>query len=134
MSPSAIEMADGPVLDENLNIFNKKGSDMQSMAVGAVKKDGTSAVPTMPVFESKEAEQKYCKEHMACAFRVFAANGFDEGLAGHMSLRDPINPKTFWINPYVFLLLYLYTLIILTYNLSDTQCTSKTSASRTSSK
>jgi hypothetical protein len=56
MSPSAIEMADGPVLDENLNIFNKKGSDMQSMAVGAVKKDGTSAVPTMPVFESKEAE------------------------------------------------------------------------------
>ena len=104
MSPSALETkmtSDGAVShDAKSTIFNKKGSDSKSMAVGAVKKNGESAVPTMPVFKTKEEEQKYCKEHMAAAFRVFAAEGFDEGLAGHMSLRDPINPNTFWINPY----------------------------------
>ncbi|KAL4877770.1 class II aldolase and Adducin domain-containing protein [Aspergillus karnatakaensis] len=37
---------------------------------------------------------------MAGAFRIFAKLGFADGASGHISLRDPINPKTFWINPY----------------------------------
>jgi hypothetical protein len=80
-------------------IFNTKGTDSKSMAIGAVKKNGKSAVPTIPDFSTKEEEQRYSKEHLACAFRVFAANGFDEGASGHMSLRDPINTDSFWINP-----------------------------------
>lgn len=70
--------------DARSAIFNTKGTDMKSMAVGALKKNGESAVPDIPKFKTKEEEQKYCKEHLACAFRVFAANGFDEGVAGHM--------------------------------------------------
>jgi ribulose-5-phosphate 4-epimerase/fuculose-1-phosphate aldolase len=31
-------------------------------------------------------------QHLAVAFRVLAKQGFDEGVAGHISLRDPINP------------------------------------------
>jgi hypothetical protein len=46
---------------------------------------GRSAVPTL---STKEEQQLYSKQHLACAFRVFAALGFDEGVAGHMSLRD----------------------------------------------
>ena len=84
--------------DARSDIFNKKGADAKAMAVGASER--SAATLQMPTFKTKEEEQKYCKEHLACAFRVFAAEGFSEGLAGHMSLRDPINPKTFWINPY----------------------------------
>lgn len=89
-----------PVTDSRTNVFDKTGSDMESIAVGAQTKDGRRAVPTYPTFASKEDEQRYCKEHLACAFRVFAARGYDEGVAGHMSLRDPVNPRHFWINPY----------------------------------
>ncbi|KAL4949879.1 class II aldolase and Adducin domain-containing protein [Aspergillus filifer] len=37
---------------------------------------------------------------MAGAFRVFAKLGFADGASGHISLRDPVDPETFWINPY----------------------------------
>lgn len=36
---------------------------------------------------------------MAGAFRVFARKGYSEGMAGHISMRDPENPHTFWTNP-----------------------------------
>jgi len=26
--------------------------------------------------------------------------GFDEGVAGHITLRDPVEPDTFWVNPF----------------------------------
>ncbi|PUU78253.1 class II aldolase/adducin N-terminal [Tuber borchii] len=52
-------------------------------------------------FESKEAERQYLKERLAAGFRIFAKYGFDEGPAGHISLRDPINPDAFWVvNPF----------------------------------
>lgn len=53
----------------------------------------------MPKFESKEKERLWAKQHMAAAFRVFARKGYTEGSAGHISLRDPVDPDTFWINP-----------------------------------
>ncbi|KAJ5651095.1 uncharacterized protein N7484_004818 [Penicillium longicatenatum] len=62
-------------------------------------KEGRVVIRSPPKFENKEAERAYHKQHLAVAFRVFAKQGFDEGVAGHISLRDPINPKYFWINP-----------------------------------
>ncbi|RPA90160.1 arad-like aldolase/epimerase [Choiromyces venosus 120613-1] len=50
--------------------------------------------------DSKEDERQYLKERLAAGFRVFAKYGFDEGVAGHISLRDPINPHAFWVNPF----------------------------------
>jgi ribulose-5-phosphate 4-epimerase/fuculose-1-phosphate aldolase len=35
----------------------------------------------------------------AGAFRVFARKGFTEGMSGHISVRDPEHPHTFWTNP-----------------------------------
>lgn len=55
-------------------------------------KDGKVIIRSPPQFETLEEEQKYKKQHLAAAFRVFARQGFDEGVAGHISLRDPINP------------------------------------------
>ncbi|KAF9890868.1 hypothetical protein FE257_005444 [Aspergillus nanangensis] len=62
-------------------------------------KDGHIVIRSPPIFTDKLDERKYQKQHLAAAFRVFAKQGFDEGVAGHISLRDPINPDHFWINP-----------------------------------
>jgi hypothetical protein len=43
----------------------------------------------IPSFTSVEKKRHWMLEHMAGAFRVFARKGFAEGLAGHISLRDP---------------------------------------------
>lgn len=52
-----------------------------------------------PKFSDKLEERKWVLEHMAGAFRVFARKGYTEGTSGHISVRDPIDPNTFWINP-----------------------------------
>jgi ribulose-5-phosphate 4-epimerase/fuculose-1-phosphate aldolase len=54
----------------------------------------------MPTFESPEDEQRYRKQHLAAAFRVWARLGYDEGVAGHITVRDPIRPDHFWVNPF----------------------------------
>jgi len=54
----------------------------------------------IPAFSDKYAERKWAKEQVAGAFRVFAKLGYADGGAGHISLRDPLNPHNFWINPY----------------------------------
>lgn len=43
-----------------------------------------------PQFDSLEDERLYRKQHLAAAFRVFADRGYDEGVAGHISVRDPV--------------------------------------------
>lgn len=48
----------------------------------------------------KHEERRWQLEHMAGAFRVFAKFGYCDGSSGHISVRDPVEPDTFWINPY----------------------------------
>ena len=38
-------------------------------------------------------------EKLAAGFRLFAFFGFNEGVAGHITLRDPEFPDHFWVNP-----------------------------------
>ncbi|RFU26262.1 hypothetical protein B7463_g10077, partial [Scytalidium lignicola] len=59
--------------------------------------DETSAPPT---FVDKHEERKYLKHRLALAFRVFAKFGFAEGVAGHITVRDPVDPTSFWVNPF----------------------------------
>ena len=37
---------------------------------------------------------------MAAAFRLFDRFGFNEGVAGHLTARDPEDPELFWVNPF----------------------------------
>jgi hypothetical protein len=53
-----------------------------------------------PAFDDKYKEREYLKGRLAAAFRIFGKYGFDEGVAGHITLRDPVNPHTFWVNPF----------------------------------
>lgn len=60
----------------------------------------TEGLHVIPTFTDKEAERIWAKQHMAAAFRTFARLGWADGASGHISLRDPVNPEWFWINPY----------------------------------
>ena len=45
-------------------------------------------------------ERRNRKERLAAALRLFGRFGFDEGVAGHISARDPEFPNYFWVNPF----------------------------------
>jgi hypothetical protein len=53
-----------------------------------------------PKFADKYEEREYLKGRLAAAFRIFGKYGYDEGVAGHITLRDPVDPETFWVNPF----------------------------------
>ena len=42
-----------------------------------------------PTFDSFEDERQYRKERLAGALRIFGRLGFGEGVAGHITARDP---------------------------------------------
>lgn len=46
-----------------------------------------SAFPGPPKFEDKYEEREYLKGRLAAAFRIFGSKGFDEGVAGHITVR-----------------------------------------------
>lgn len=54
----------------------------------------------IPQFDSLEAERLDRKQKLAAAFRIFARFGFDEGVAGHITVRDPEFSDQFWVNPF----------------------------------
>jgi ribulose-5-phosphate 4-epimerase/fuculose-1-phosphate aldolase len=56
--------------------------------------------PSMPEFATPEEERLHRKQRLAAGFRLFAKFGFEEGVAGHITARDPIEPDTFWVNPF----------------------------------
>lgn len=56
--------------------------------------------PAPPVFDSLEAQRLHIKQRLAAAFRLFSKFGFDEGVAGHITARDPEHKDCFWVNPY----------------------------------
>src|SRR3954453_9913829 len=55
-------------------------------------------LPLPPTFASVEEERQYRKVRLAAAFRLFSKFGFDEGVAGHITARDPALTDHFWVN------------------------------------
>jgi ribulose-5-phosphate 4-epimerase/fuculose-1-phosphate aldolase len=53
-----------------------------------------------PTFETVEEERLHRKQSLAGALRVFGRLGFGEGVAGHITVRDPEFPDHFWVNPF----------------------------------
>ena len=53
-----------------------------------------------PTFSSPDEERTHMKQRMAAAFRLFDRFGFNEGVAGHLTGRDPEHPELFWVNPF----------------------------------
>lgn len=57
-------------------------------------------VPGPPVFASVADERLHRKQRLAGALRIFGRFGFGEGVAGHITVRDPEFPDCFWVNPF----------------------------------
>ncbi|KAE8155299.1 class II aldolase/adducin N-terminal [Aspergillus avenaceus] len=75
-------------------------SQQSTQEAGAEKARVKMSIPKPPVFEDKMKEREYLKGRLAAAFRIFGKYGYDEGVAGHITLRDPVDPTTFWVNPF----------------------------------
>lgn len=47
------------------------------------------------------AQERHERKHkLAVALRIFGKLGFDEGVAGHFTARDPEHTDHFWVNPF----------------------------------
>ncbi len=58
-------------------------------------------VPANPFVErTPDEERTHRKRRLAAAFRIFGRFGFDEGVAGHITARDPERTDHFWVNPF----------------------------------
>ncbi|MEV6650395.1 class II aldolase/adducin family protein [Streptomyces sp. NPDC051219] len=53
-----------------------------------------------PVHDSVESERRYRKERLAGALRLFGQFGFEEGVSGHITARDPQFQDCYWVNPF----------------------------------
>jgi len=92
--PSAIEPQNGD---------DKKLNTTAPLEPGLDEKRGkleTMSFPKPPKFDDPYKERAYLKGRLAAAFRIFGKYGFDEGVAGHITLRDPVEPTNFWVNPF----------------------------------
>ncbi len=76
MAPSATESLPSPHYEDE-----KHGTELKSHKVQMPKFDG------FPRFDNPYEEREYMKGRLALAFRIFAKFGFDEGVAGHITLR-----------------------------------------------
>src|SRR5580704_10613835 len=56
--------------------------------------------PPAGTYENVAEERLYRKQRLAAAFRLFGRFGFSEGVAGHITARDPEFTDSFWVNPF----------------------------------
>ena len=102
MAPSAVNEA----LDEPLpttkslatsSSHSQQQTDKKKSPLELISQGQT--LPGIPTFPSFHLHRQWILEHMALAFRVFARKSYTEGMSGHISVRDPEYPHTFWTNP-----------------------------------
>ena len=57
-------------------------------------------MPLPQTFATVEEERLHRKVTLAAAFRMFSKAGLDEGVAGHVTARDPEFTDSYWVNPF----------------------------------
>jgi hypothetical protein len=57
-------------------------------------------VPLPPEFATVEEERNHRRHKLAGALRIFGRLGLGEGVAGHITVRDPEHTDHFWVNPF----------------------------------
>ncbi|MEV5980060.1 class II aldolase/adducin family protein [Streptomyces sp. NPDC052114] len=53
-----------------------------------------------PVHDSVADERRHRKERLAGALRIFGRLGYEDGVSGHITARDPEHTDCFWVNPF----------------------------------
>ena len=57
-------------------------------------------MPLPQTHETVEQERMHRKVRLAATFRMFSKAGLDEGVAGHVTVRDPEFTDSYWVNPF----------------------------------
>lgn len=70
-----------------LNSTEHYGKVKQNGSEEPIVKMPTSADVGPPIFDDPYKEREYLKGRLALAFRIFAKYGYDEGVAGHITLK-----------------------------------------------
>jgi ribulose-5-phosphate 4-epimerase/fuculose-1-phosphate aldolase len=73
---------------------------METTELTEVQKALLAKVAGPPQFKTHNETRQYRKIQLAAAFRLFSRYGFDEGVAGHITVRDPEHTDCFWVNPF----------------------------------
>ncbi|KAK3933854.1 putative class ii aldolase [Diplogelasinospora grovesii] len=103
MAPSAISPIVKVVEGDNGQSFKdttQAKSDVEYKSGDPARAFTPDEATSPPKFSDPYEERAYLKHRLALAFRVFAAHGFSESVAGHITLRDPVDPSSFWVNPF----------------------------------
>ncbi|KAL1639384.1 hypothetical protein SLS58_007965 [Diplodia intermedia] len=96
-APTTTPAATQQLFDNGKQDTNKQ-KPSEPTAIQAISQ-GAVTLAGIPTFTSVDKQRRWMLEHMAGAFRIFARKGYTEGMAGHISLRDPEHPDCFWTNP-----------------------------------
>lgn len=70
---------------------------METDVHGITTTETTAGTPDGRDVATIRAERK---DTLAAAFRIFGRLGFNEGVAGHITVRDPEHVDRFWVNPF----------------------------------
>lgn len=76
----------------------QSNTEPKSSSLNALSQGGY-VLPGIPTFPDFDSHRQWIREHMAAAFRSMGRQGLAEGLAGHISVRDPEFEDRFWMNP-----------------------------------
>jgi len=93
MSPSADIPANGQPASKDFDIQHPFNRIWRGNKQGTVRLDG------IPMFDDPYAEREWIKGHMAAAFRFWGKLGYGDGIAGHITVRDPVLEGHYWMNP-----------------------------------
>lgn len=93
MSPPTADVTSMPILTKQseqaqLEEVQKKNTETDNdLSTVAATKGDVSSFPAPPKFTDKYEERAYLKGRLVLAYRLFAKWGFDEGVAGHITIR-----------------------------------------------
>ena len=82
MAPVAVS----PAQTQNKGIIDVE-EQIKNDPKTTLSKHSRSAFPKPPVFIDKYEEREYLKFRLAQSFRIFGKVGYDEGVAGHITIR-----------------------------------------------
>jgi ribulose-5-phosphate 4-epimerase/fuculose-1-phosphate aldolase len=89
------ELRSGKATDRPLDVFTYGAHPVAGNQVLPIKQ------VRIPTFDDLLHEREFRKLHHAAALRWLGMNGYNnEGIGGHVTVRDPIKPDHFWINPH----------------------------------
>ncbi|KAG2065646.1 class II aldolase/adducin domain-containing protein [Suillus decipiens] len=75
-------------------------SDISARTVSGLPNVNYHNALVPPTFSDPLEHRAFLKFRLAQAYRIFGKYGFDEGVAGHITVRDPIRPDCYWVNPW----------------------------------